>query len=89
MTSSFGSRSFVYAGHKIVLPVILVDSPARSVVRMVLDTGAAVTTLNTLFLELLGISDVRSGQHIVMSVANDDEQDAWIHPCGSSSWDES
>lgn len=80
MTSASASHSFTYSGHKVLLPVALLDSPGEAVIQMVLDTGASVTTLSSTVLPMLGITDVRSGQHVVMSIANDDVQDAWIHP---------
>ncbi len=80
MTFASSGRNFTYSGHKILVPITLLDSPGRAVIEMVLDTGASVTTLSASLLRTVNIADVRSGAHVVMSVANDDQHDAWIHP---------
>jgi predicted aspartyl protease len=70
----------LYAGHKALGSVRLIEARIPLRVDMVVDSGAEITVLNRGFVSVLGIADVHSGEPIELIVANNDSRPAWIHP---------
>lgn len=78
MSSIDFEREHTYSEDKIVLPVRIARAPLFEL-RMVLDTGATVSTMGMSMLSVLGITSVETGRFGSITTANGEEAPCWIH----------
>lgn len=86
MTTLTFARELGYPGHSIRVPIRIHGGPQPFTVSAILDTGAAISVMDSTFTSQLGIVDYTSGAHRELRAANGQRADGYIHSVRIEIW---